>query len=190
MKTTFPKVFDMSSPLREMAGGLKIELTDDVVPFAARTPRTIPFCWREEVRKQLDDLVQKGIIEPVRHPTLWCHPLVPVPTTSEDGSVSGCRLTVDFTRLSKQVRQKTCSSREKHARRSRIDRDRSKVLHEAGREGWVPPDTHPRRRSGLNHVHLTVGTLPLQESCYESRVLRGHLQPARRPSSGRRTTHL
>ena len=41
----------------------------------------------------------------VLHPTLWCHPLVPVPKTSEDGSVLGCRLTVDFTWPNKFVKR-------------------------------------------------------------------------------------
>ena len=70
MKSAFSRVFDTSAPLREMSGGLmKIELTEDAVPVAVRTPRAIPFAWREEVRAQLDELVQKGVIEPVNHPT-------------------------------------------------------------------------------------------------------------------------
>ena len=55
---------------------MKIELTDDAVPYAVRAPRAIPFCWRDEVREQLDDMVRKEVIETVHHPTLWCHPLV------------------------------------------------------------------------------------------------------------------
>ena len=115
MKAAFPRVFDASGPLREMAGGtMKIELTADAVPFAARAPRTIPFCWRDEVREQLDDMLKKEVIEPVNHPTAWCHPLVPVPKRSEDGAVSGCRLTVDFTRLNKFVKRPVHPVRSTH----------------------------------------------------------------------------
>lgn len=115
MKKAFPKVFDTSAPLREMSGGMmKIELTEDAVPFAVHTPRAIPFCWREEVREKLEELIQKDVIEPVNHPTAWCHPLVPVPKTSEDGSVSGCRLTVDFTRLNKFVKRPVHPVRSTH----------------------------------------------------------------------------
>ena len=90
MKKTFSRVFDTST-LREISGGeMKIELTEDAVPFVISAARNIPFNWREEVKKQLDDLQEKGIIEPVHHPTAWCHPLVPVPKRSADGSVSGC----------------------------------------------------------------------------------------------------
>ena len=84
---------------------MKIELTEDAVPTAVLTPRAIPFCWRDEVKTQLDELIEKEIIQPVNHPTIWCHPLVPVPKTPEDGSVSGCRLTVDFTKLNKFVKR-------------------------------------------------------------------------------------
>ncbi|XP_043240720.1 uncharacterized protein K02A2.6-like [Amphibalanus amphitrite] len=98
-----------------MSGGeMKIELIEDAVPFAISAARNIPFCWREEVKKQLDDLQEKGIIEPVYHPTEWCHPLVPVPKRSADGSVSGCRLTVDFTKLNKFVKRPTHPVRGTH----------------------------------------------------------------------------
>ena len=115
MKAAFPQVFDSSGPLREMSGGMmEIELTEDAVPFAVRAPRAIPFCWRDEVREQLDDMIRKDVIEPVHHPTPWCHPLVPVPKTSEDGTVSGCRLTVDFTRLNKFVKRPVHPVRSTH----------------------------------------------------------------------------
>ena len=122
MKKAFPKVFD-SSTLREMSGGeMKIELTEDAVPFAITGARNIPFCWREEVKKQLDDLQEKKIIEPVHHPTEWCHPLVPVPKRSSDGSVSGCRLTVDFTKLNKFVKRPTHPVRGTHDAVASIER--------------------------------------------------------------------
>ena len=107
VKKVFPKVFD-SSTLRKMSGGeMKIKLTKDAIPIAISSARNIPFCWREEVKKQLDDLQEKGIIESVHHPTEWYHPLVPVSKRSVDGSVSGCRLTVTFTKLNKFVKRPT-----------------------------------------------------------------------------------
>ena len=122
MKKAFPRVFD-TSVLREMSGGeMKIELTDDAVPFAITAARNIPFCWREEVKKQIDDLQEKGIIEPVNHPTEWCHPLVPVPKRSTDGSVTGCRLTVDFTKLNKYVKRPTHPVRGTHDAVASIER--------------------------------------------------------------------
>ena len=84
---------------------MRIELTDDAVPHALSTARNIPFCWRDDVRQQLDELITKDIIEPVHHPTIWCHPVVPVAKRASDGSVSGCRLTVDFTKLNRFVKR-------------------------------------------------------------------------------------
>ena len=108
LKAEFPRVFDVKSTLRKMTGEpMKIELTDDAVPHAVTTARNIPFCWREDVRLQLDELMDKGIIEPVEHPTDWCHPIVPVAKRSSDGAVAGCRLTVDFTRLNRFVKRPT-----------------------------------------------------------------------------------
>ncbi|KAF0300938.1 hypothetical protein FJT64_026671 [Amphibalanus amphitrite] len=72
LKAEFPRVFDTKSTLRKMTGEpMKIELTDDAVPHAVTTARNIPFCWREDVRLQLDELMEKDIIEPVEHPTDW-----------------------------------------------------------------------------------------------------------------------
>ena len=98
MKKAFLRVLD-TSVLREMSGGeMKLGLTDDVVPFAITTARSTLLCWREEDKRQIDSLQEK-----VSHPTEWCHTLVPVPKRSTDGSVTGCRLTVDLTKLDKCV---------------------------------------------------------------------------------------
>ena len=92
-------VFFVTSVLREMSGGeMKLELTDDTVTFAITTARSTPLCWREKDQRQID-----GLQEKVNHPTEWCHTLVPVPKRSTDGSVTGCRLTVDLTKLDKCV---------------------------------------------------------------------------------------
>ena len=106
LKAEFPRVFDVNATLRKMVGEpMRIELTDDAVPHALSTARNIPYCWREDVREQLDDLLRKDIIAPVEHPTPWCHPIVPVAKRSPDGAVSGCRLTVDFTKLNRFVKR-------------------------------------------------------------------------------------
>ena len=83
---------------------MAIELTEDARPTAVSTARSIPFCWREDIRRQLEDLLEKDIIEPVEHPTEWCHPIVPVTKRSTDGTVSGCRLTVNLTKLNRFVK--------------------------------------------------------------------------------------
>ena len=45
---------------------------------------------------------------------MCCHPLVPVPKRSTGGSVTGDRLTVDFTKLNKYVKRPTHPARGTH----------------------------------------------------------------------------
>ena len=125
MKTAFPTVFD-TSQLREMVGSpMKIELTEDAVPVAQSTARNIPFCWRQEVKEQLDELVASGVIEPAEHPTPWVHPIVPVAKRAADGSVSGCRIAIDFTNLNKYVKRPVYPQRTPHEAVAAIERGAS-----------------------------------------------------------------
>ncbi|KAF0298384.1 hypothetical protein FJT64_004250 [Amphibalanus amphitrite] len=62
----FPRVFGQDSTLRVMDGGpMKIELRPDASPTSVTAARPIPFAWRAEVKAQLDDLLNRGIIIPV-----------------------------------------------------------------------------------------------------------------------------
>ena len=51
------------------------------------TARSVPFALRERVERELDRLVEEGVIEPVEH-SEWASPLVPV--VKEDGSIRVC----------------------------------------------------------------------------------------------------
>ncbi|KAK3882649.1 hypothetical protein Pcinc_012985 [Petrolisthes cinctipes] len=106
----FPREFGKDDMLREMVGGpMHIELTDDARPFSVTAPRIIPYSWREEIKQQLDDLLDKGIIEKVDYPTSWCHPIVPVPKKP-----SGVRLCVDLTCLNRYVKRPVYPVRSPH----------------------------------------------------------------------------
>ncbi|KAF0309008.1 hypothetical protein FJT64_019852 [Amphibalanus amphitrite] len=84
----FRVVFDGNDELREMTGGpMVIELTEDAVPTALTAARTIPYCWREQIKSQLDELVAKGIAAPVDYPTEWCHPMRAGRRAARAGSV-------------------------------------------------------------------------------------------------------
>lgn len=97
----FLRVFGDSQTLREMDGeAMRIQLTDDARPFAVTAAQSIPFNWRDDMKTQLDELLDLDIIDQVNHPTDWCHPIVPVRKKS-----GGVRLCVDLTRLNKYVRR-------------------------------------------------------------------------------------
>ena len=95
----FPRVFGKSDTLREMYGRpMHIQLTDDAQPFSVTAARAIPYSWRGEIKRQLDDLLAKDVIAVVDYPTEWCHPIVLVAK-----KLSRVRLRVDLTRLNKYV---------------------------------------------------------------------------------------
>ena len=95
LKETFKSVFE-TKELKPMKGKpMRILLREDAVPFALTTARKIPFAWKEKIKKQLDDMVAKKIIEPVSKPTEWCHPIVPIAKKNSDD----VRLCVDLTKL-------------------------------------------------------------------------------------------
>ena len=70
------------------------------VPNCIYTPRKIPHPLLPKVKRELDSMLQQGVISPVTVPTAWCSGLVPVP--KPNGNV---RLCVDLTRLNKAVQR-------------------------------------------------------------------------------------
>ena len=84
---------------------MRIELSPDARPVALTAARTLPYAWRDDIKRQLDELQSQGVIAAVDDPTEWCHPIVPVAKKpNPDGSDAGVRLCVDLTRLNRYVR--------------------------------------------------------------------------------------
>ena len=93
---------DTDDSLKTMKGPpMKIHLDEEnVQPYAIHTARAIPFAWKDEVKKTLDDMVRKEIIKPMDNkPSEWCHPMVVV------GKSTGVRICVDLTMLNKYVKR-------------------------------------------------------------------------------------
>ena len=74
-------------------GKCEIKLTDDAVPVRARV-RPLNPDQLKDLRRQLDEWLEAGIIEPTDSP--WCSALVPV---RKKGSTDSFRWTVDFRAL-------------------------------------------------------------------------------------------
>ena len=99
--SSFSDVFDQST-LRSMEGpDMDIQLRDDAEPFAINGFRPMPFHYREEVKRMLDEMVRKEIIAPVTEPTEWVAPLV----VAQKPNGRGLRLCVDLTKLNRYVRR-------------------------------------------------------------------------------------
>ena len=61
-----------------------ITLTDNTIPFCIKTPRSIPFAYRDKLKAELDLLLSQNIITPVTEPTEWCAPIVVTPKKNSD----------------------------------------------------------------------------------------------------------
>ncbi len=95
----YPDVFYDGHGLPPMTGEtMHISLEENAVPFKVTTARKLPHAAREDIKKQLEDMVKQLIIAPVNHPTKWVHPMVVV--LKADGT---WRLCVDLTKLNKYV---------------------------------------------------------------------------------------
>ena len=97
----FPTVFD--GQIRTMPGEKFriLSLRDNARPFCVTTPRTVPLAYREKLKKEIDLLVEQGVIAPVTEPTEWCAPIVVTPKRNSDG----IRMCVDLSKLNKFVRR-------------------------------------------------------------------------------------
>ncbi len=76
-----------------------IELQDDVKPVSYGVCRSVPDPYLPALRKELDALVDQGIIKPIPYSTLWLHPIVVV----RKKGTTDIRLCVDFSKLNKYV---------------------------------------------------------------------------------------
>ena len=74
----FPTLFD--NIIRIMEGEkFHISLTPGATPFCVKTPRTVPFAYRDKLKTELDLLQDQGIITLVTEVTEWCAPIVVTP---------------------------------------------------------------------------------------------------------------
>ena len=98
--TEYKDVFH-GDELRKMNGQpMKISLQEGAVPFALAVPRQVPVAYRDLLKEELNRQVEAGVIQPVREPTDWVHPIVVVPKPK-----GGIRLCVDFQKLNEYVRR-------------------------------------------------------------------------------------
>ena len=78
-----------------------IYLVDDAVPFCVKTPRTIPFTYRDKLKVELDMLLEQEIVAPVTQVTECCAPIVVAPKNGTDW----IQMCVDLFHLNKYVQQ-------------------------------------------------------------------------------------
>eukprot|EP00112_Aurelia_sp_Birch-Aquarium-sp1_P014521 Seg3141.4 transcript_id=Seg3141.4/GoldUCD/mRNA.D3Y31 product="hypothetical protein" protein_id=Seg3141.4/GoldUCD/D3Y31 len=87
----YPTLFD---GLGKLEGAYEITLKEDAKPVALTVPRKVPLPLLSETKKEIERMLELGVIRPVQEPTDWCAPIVIIPTPN--GKV---RLCVDSTKL-------------------------------------------------------------------------------------------
>ena len=80
---------------------IDIQLRDGSTPVCVNHARPVTYAFRDQIKQQLDDMVNDQIIEPVSDPSEWCHPIVVV----DKKGTSEKRLTVDFKKLNDQLQR-------------------------------------------------------------------------------------
>jgi len=94
----YPTVFD--GQIRVMEGEqFLIKIQDNAVPFCVKSPRVVPFAYRDKLKEELDLLQNQGIITPVTEATRWCAPIVVIPKKGTER----VRMCVDLSKLNKFV---------------------------------------------------------------------------------------
>ena len=75
----FRDVFsDAGAVLKSMAcEPSEIDVVPEAVPIRVSTARKLAYALRDDTKKELDLMVQQGVIKPVGDvTTTWCHPMV------------------------------------------------------------------------------------------------------------------
>lgn len=85
----------------------QLHLIKNAQPYACHTPVPVPRHWEGEVKRQLDEDVARGVIEPVLvgETTEWCAKMVVVAKKSEQP-----RRNIDYHRLNAACRRETHQS--------------------------------------------------------------------------------
>ena len=77
-----------------------------LLSFCIKTPRTVPFAYRDKLKAELEILETQGIIAPIIYPTEWCAPIVATPKKDSDN----IQMCVDLSHLNKYVKRECYQS--------------------------------------------------------------------------------
>src|SRR5690606_6918634 len=85
---------------------VKIVIDKNVTPVVQKVSR-IPFMKREQCEKEVNKLLQLGVIESVQTPSSWVSPISLVPKRRPDGSISDdeIRICLDLRRANTAIKR-------------------------------------------------------------------------------------
>lgn len=144
--------FNQNPPFPSMSNTVpaKIHLKKGAIPHIKTVPIPVPIHWRDIIKKQLDEDVLKGVIEPVPigDAITWCSQMVIV--QKHDGRP---RRTVDFQKLNNQCYRELHHCQPPFALASQIPINVKKTLFDAV-DGYHAIPLHPDSK------HLTTFITP------------------------------
>ena len=91
----YPKLFE---GLGELEGEYNIKLKEFSKPFALNVPRKVPFQLLDKTKREIERMLDMGVISRVDQPTARCTPMVVIP--KPNGNVRVC---VDLTNLNQSI---------------------------------------------------------------------------------------
>lgn len=94
----YPELFNGLGKLKNVKHEIRVQPKAE--PFAIQSPRRVPVPLMNAVKKELEKMVEQGVIYEVSDPTDWCAPLVVV--HKSNGNV---RICTDYTELNKYVQR-------------------------------------------------------------------------------------
>lgn len=122
--------FNQMPPFPAMANTVpaKIHLKEGAIPYTKSIPIPVPLHWRDVIKKQIDDDVIKGVIEPVPvgEPITWCSQMVII--QKHDGRP---RRTVDFQKLNSQCHREIHHCQPPFVLASQIPKNVKKTIFDA-----------------------------------------------------------
>lgn len=86
IKTEFKEVFDGKLGAYKLSK-INLPIDKNAKPVFCK-PRTVPFAWKTKIEKQLNDLVENGVLVPVND-AKWGTPLVPLPKPNGEIRICG-----------------------------------------------------------------------------------------------------
>ena len=84
----------------------QINLKPNITTYPQLKARKIPIPYMEQLKKQLNDMEQLGVISPHEEPRPWCHPIMIAPKKGTDE----LRICIYFTHLNKFIQNEYCLS--------------------------------------------------------------------------------
>ena len=135
---------------------MHITLLPGATPKKVLSARRVPLRYKKEATKTIKELINRGVITPVKETSDWCSPAFFIPK----GDNIRMRLITNYTELNK-TRQQANSSIFTYDGDTTSNTPRSKVFRKNGRRTRLLPTGIGRRKLSLDDLPPTTRKVPI-----------------------------